>query len=313
MKQRLKRWRDTSPLTEPVCRLVRATGFVPEGIWRHLAFSGIADFTVAARRVRMRHFGAEIENSLFWAGYGAGWEATTLLAWERLAAEHEVIFDVGANTGLFALAAAAARPGARIHAFEPLPGIVERLRDNIALNGFAIAVHAVAVSDRDGTAQIQLAQSEHEYSASFEHMDWMDHAAVHTIEVPVVRLAQVIADSGDRPGLIKLDVERHEPQALRGLWAGLGDGPLPAMVVEILDDDCAAKVAQEIAGKGYDSYVIRESEGIAAAQLRFVPGTMNWLLLPVGADGFAARLREKQGISHRELLGSRPHGDRVRA
>ena len=51
----------------------------------------------------MRHFGAEIGKSLFWVGSGEGREATTLLAWERLATEHDVIFGVGANTGLFAL------------------------------------------------------------------------------------------------------------------------------------------------------------------------------------------------------------------
>lgn len=305
MKQTLKRWRDTSPLIEPAARLLRASRLAPPALWRHLPFSGTADFTVAGRCVKMRHFGAEIENSLFWAGYGGGWEATTLLAWERLAAEAQVVFDVGANTGLYALAAKAAHPAARVHAFEPLPAIAARLRENIALNGYAITVHEAAVSDRDGSAEIKLMQSAHEYSASFEHMEWMDHAAATTIEVSLLQLASVIAATGDRPDLIKLDVERHEPQALRGLWAGLGDGPMPAMVVEVLDDECAAAVSAEIEGRGFATYVVREGTGIEAGPLRFVPGTMNWLLLPQDAAGFAAELAGQGSLSHLQLQAAR--------
>lgn len=310
MKQTLKRLRDKSPLMEPLCRLLRASRIVPPTLWHHLPFTGTADFIVAGRRVKMNHFGAEIENSLFWAGYGADWEATTLLAWERLAVGQKVIFDVGANTGLFAVAAKAASPQAKVHAFEPLPAIAERLRANVALNGFEVTVHTAAVSDSDGTAEIKLMQAEHEYSASFEHMDWMDTAEAISIEVPVVRLASFIAESGDRPDLIKIDVERHEPQALRGLWPALGEGPMPAMVIEILDDECAAAVAAEIAGKGYRTYVIRESVGIEADSLRFVPGTMNWLLLPEGMGGtggdLAVWLAAKGRISHADLVAQRP-------
>lgn len=305
MKQVLKRWRDTSPLVEPLARLVRATGLAPERLWRHLGFTGVADFTVAGRKVKMRHFGAEIENTLFWAGYGEGWEGTTLLVWERLAASSGITFDVGANTGVFALAAKAANPAARVHAFEPLPAIAERLEANIALNNFDIAVHAAAVSDHAGTAKIRMIEAAHEYSASFEHMEWMDHDAGIEVEVPLLRLADVIAETGERPTLIKLDVERHEPQALRGLWPGLEGGPLPALVIEILDDEVAAAVRAEIDGRGYRCFVIREGTGLAEEPLRAVPGTMNWLLLPAdSANPLARRLLERGAVAHTELRSS---------
>ncbi len=307
MKQSLKRWRDTSPLVEPLARALRATGLAPERLWRHLGFTGIADFTVAGRTVKMHHFGAEIENTLFWAGYGKGWEATSLLVWERLAAQASVTYDVGANTGIFALAAKAANPAARVHAFEPLPAIAARLSANVALNDFDIAVHAVAVSDRAGTAKIRMIEAAHEYSASFEHMEWMDHSAGIEVEVPLLRLADVIEQSGHRPELIKLDVERHEPQALRGLWPGLATGPPPEMVIEILDDEIAAAVRAEIHGRGYRCFVIREGHGLAEEPLRAVAGTMNWLLLPVeSANGFARDLLARGRIEQAELALARP-------
>jgi FkbM family methyltransferase len=306
MKQAIKRFRDRSPLVEPACRALRATGLVPRALWQHLSFSGTVDFTVAGRRVSMRHNGAEVENSLFWAGYGEGFEGTSLLVWERLAVTSAVVFDVGANTGIYALAAHAANPRAKVHAFEPLPAIAARLSENAALNQFNTIVHTVAVSDQTGTAAIKLMQAAHEYSASFEHMPWMDEAEFVTLDVPMVRLADVISSSGDHPDLIKLDVERHEPQALRGLWPGLDNGPLPGLLVEILDVECAAAVAREIAGRGYASYAIIEGEGLRAEPLRCLPGTMNWLLLPKDGKGaLAVKLAAKGAISHAELIAIR--------
>lgn len=306
MKRALKHWRDTSPLMEPVCRIMRGTGLVPETVWRHLAFSGTIDFRIAGRRVRMRHLATEVENSLFWAGYGSHWEGTSLLVWERLAAESSTIFDVGANTGIYALAAKAATPDSRVHAFEPIPVIADRLTENVRLNGFDITCHAVAVSDTDGEAQIRLMEGDHQYSASLEHMEWQDTAQAITLRVPLRTLASVIAETEHCPDLIKLDVERHEPQALRGLWPGVDNGPMPTMLVEILDDESAAAVGTELAGRGYRCFVVREGQEIREAPLCFEPGTMNWLFVPETAIGFAARLREAGGISHAELTAQRP-------
>jgi len=43
-----------------------------------------------------------------------------------------VIFDIGANIGLFSIAAMLRYPGARIHAFEPIPDLFELLSRNLA-------------------------------------------------------------------------------------------------------------------------------------------------------------------------------------
>ena len=51
-----------------------------------------------------------------------------------LARSAGVIFDVGAHAGIWSLLAAHQNPDARIHAFEPVPATVERLRDHAAIN-----------------------------------------------------------------------------------------------------------------------------------------------------------------------------------
>ena len=61
----------------------------------------------------------------------------------------DVVIDAGANLGLFSLYLATHVPGARIHAFEPLPPIFACAKEN--LNGHAgVQLHAVGLSNRAG-------------------------------------------------------------------------------------------------------------------------------------------------------------------
>jgi ribosomal protein L11 methylase PrmA len=51
-----------------------------------------------------------VENDLFWAGYAGNWERVSLALWRDLARDARCVLDVGANSGVFALAAAAVSP-----------------------------------------------------------------------------------------------------------------------------------------------------------------------------------------------------------
>jgi len=80
-----------------------------------------------------------------------------------------VVADVGANLGYFtALMADLVGPEGAVHAFEPNPAMAERLRRNLAINGFArrATVHADPLSDRDGEA-VQLVVHPQFPSAAF--------------------------------------------------------------------------------------------------------------------------------------------------
>ena len=60
----------------------------------------------------------------------------------------DIVFDVGANIGVFTLCAA--KQGAHIYAYEPIPQTFEVLQHNIHLHGFESTVHArnIGLSDR---------------------------------------------------------------------------------------------------------------------------------------------------------------------
>src|SRR5215475_10727980 len=55
--------------------------------------------------------------------------------WQYVAQRATTIFDIGANAGIYSLAALAVAPRADVHAFEPTPEIANRLRSTAKLNG----------------------------------------------------------------------------------------------------------------------------------------------------------------------------------
>src|SRR5580704_13125054 len=69
-----------------------------------------------------------------------------LRCWTAAAKGSKVVFDVGANAGIYSLAALAIQPDATVHAFEPTPEIAARLRETAKLNGLdRLYVHEAAV------------------------------------------------------------------------------------------------------------------------------------------------------------------------
>jgi FkbM family methyltransferase len=67
----------------------------------------------------------------------------------------EVIIDIGANVGYFALYASALNPKAKIHAFEPFPGNAAQLQKNLSLNkNHQVSLHTAAVADKAGAAKL---------------------------------------------------------------------------------------------------------------------------------------------------------------
>lgn len=127
-----------------------------------------------------------------------------------------VFVDIGSSEGDFALIAARiVGPGGRVLAFEPDPGNVGIIRDNIALNDFSwVDLHPVALSDRDGEAELfrSSVSGWHSLVAGLEHRDR------DVVTVPVARLDSF---EFDRIDMIKIDVEGAEVGVLEGARASI--------------------------------------------------------------------------------------------
>jgi hypothetical protein len=106
--------------------------------YRKLPFLGV--FLVRVDQdasFRMQSHGLASELDLFWRGLYVH-EAASMRLWVQLCRRSEVVFDVGANIGLYALAAAASNPKADVFAFESLKYLHTMLIWNAELNGWRL-------------------------------------------------------------------------------------------------------------------------------------------------------------------------------
>ncbi len=227
---------------------IRSVWTPPESIFQHLHFEGAFTVEVApGARFRLEAHGEQVENDLFWRGFGNGWEGKSLQLWRELVGSADFIADVGANTGVYALAAQALRPTAKVLAVEPSARVFDKLRRNIALNGFPIIALDCAVSDKSGQATFYDCAGPHQYSASLE----LGMGGNVEVVVAVERLDDLLPKHGfERLDLMKLDVELHEPAALRGLRATL-ERCRPTMLVEIIRPEIEAELRSMLEPLGY--------------------------------------------------------------
>ncbi len=233
-----------------------------ERIYKHLHFHD--DFTVRvddSHSFQMRHYGYELENELFWRGLENGWEHISASLWRKLAADADVIFDVGANTGIYSLIAKSVKPSARVFAFEPVKRVFEKLEVSNRLNDFDIQCFDQALSNTDGTATIYDMPTEHIYSVTVNRNANAPDIAVIPTEIKVARLDTFIErENIKRIDLLKIDVETHEPEVLEGMGKYL-DEFRPAMLIEILNDEVGARVEALVKDKDYLYFNLDEASG----------------------------------------------------
>jgi FkbM family methyltransferase len=271
---------------------------LPESTCRHLHFQGPIRVDIDGRRsFQMFHWGHQIENDIFWAGFGNCWEATSLRLWVRLAAQSDVVYDVGANTGIYVLAAKAMRPELTAFAFEPVARVHTKLLANIESNRFDIVAVQAALSNSTGTADLFDVPAEHVYSASLDAGMLSSREDVVRTSVNVTRFDTFIAEH-PAPGriLAKIDTERHEFQVLESLGKFLALRR-PTLLVEILDRALGAAVASLLDGLGYEFFEIRERQGVVPCKA-LGTADRNYLLCP---QELAAELGLTGGVTHDAL------------
>lgn len=240
------------PLKQALFSPFRSSGLVPERIHKHLHFTG--EFTVRIddeASFRIRHYGYMLENELFWKGI-EGWEPVSTKIWMLLSKRSNVILDIGANTGVFALIASAVSPTATIVAVEPVERIYRKLKANVALNNNKIKTLLALVSDHTGKATLyDQPHQEHVYSVSAEQ-DWNPkNSNLIPIELDSFTVADILKNiDRDHVDLLKIDVETHEPAVLRG-FADIIRKDRPSMLIEILNEKVASEVSEIIKGLDY--------------------------------------------------------------
>jgi FkbM family methyltransferase len=155
--------------------------------------------------------------------YRYGFESQTFELFRSLLRPACVVVDVGANAGLFTLAAS--ESAFEVHAVEPSPPNLRILRRNISHLPNVI-VHPVAASDTTGIVSFGLAL---ESGSDSIGVDTPGASLLERVEVPAEQLDTRISAPVD---LVKMDVQGAEVLALRGMRRLLAGSPNVKLLVE---------------------------------------------------------------------------------
>jgi FkbM family methyltransferase len=166
------------------------------------------------------------------------------------------MLDIGCSFGFYALSyAQAAGPGSRVWAFEPTPETCALLRESIRLNQFAqVTLLETAVGAESGRCRLMS-----EASSELNRVD----AERGTLDVAMAPLDVLAAEHGfDAVDFIKLDVEGHEAQVVRGGRAFFAQqSPLVMLEIKAASsvDYSAASMLEEL---GYALYRLVPGLGV---------------------------------------------------
>lgn len=155
----------------------------------------------------------------------------------------DVFVDVGANCGAFSLFAARLVGGeGRVIAIEPMPEMAERMRFNVATNGFSnIDIFETAVGPQSGSATLYVDETARGHS-SMAPIDGYTRTTV-----PISTLKSIVENSGvGRIDALKIDIEGFEDRALLPFIATADRRFWPKRIfmettwANRWDDDCVA-------------------------------------------------------------------------
>lgn len=144
------------------------------------------------------------------------------------------VLDVGGNIGTTSVYAIARFGAARAVAFEPEPGNLRLLHQNVVANGLGDRVEIVeaALSNVDGEVEFELSGEDGgdhrvRVGAASSRDDEMDEAARTVVRVPAHRLDTLVSDGSldlSDVAIMWIDVQGHEAQVLEGASAVLAAG-----------------------------------------------------------------------------------------
>ncbi len=158
-----------------------------------------------------------VREPAYWAPARNGVVASVEHTHVPFSSDFGTILDVGASRGQFALLAARRFPSARIVCFEPLPGPRKRLSEVL---GDRVGLVPAAVGAEAGTAVVNVSAQDDSSSllpiGPRQTAEFPGTQRVASAQVEVRTLAEVLTAELPAPRLLKIDVQGHELDVLRG-------------------------------------------------------------------------------------------------
>lgn len=279
MKKNIKRIYNFIPFKKELYTILRYFWKPAPSIYKHLHFKGIIKVDVdSTHSFKMNHYGFQVENDIFWSGLTGEWEKISLSLWIKLCEKADVVFDIGANTGVYSLISKAINKNAKVFALEPVKRVFEKLIENNNLNNFDIKCLPIAASNYKGKATIYDTDSDHTYSVTVnKNLNPEIKGIIHT-EIETDTIDNIIEQEKiSKIDVLKIDVETHEAEVLEGFTKHIRLFK-PSILIEILNNEVGANVQKIVEGLDYLYFNIDERVGIKQVDLISKSDYYNYLL-----------------------------------
>ena len=229
-------------------------------------------------------------NSLVWTD---GYEkmSTTLWCWLLKNRAYCFCLDIGAYNGFYGLIAARMLPNKEVHVFEPLHANYARCILNKNSNELHnMQVHPIAISDREEFTHFNIFSNETFLTSGGSLIDGHKGATTKGFPVVVTSIEKMLPGLKEFDnGLVKIDVEGVELQALRGMLSLIENKKLDVLLEVTAGDDVEA-IHSIFSSKGYFLYDIDEKNMTVSKKESLKPAKDHFTLnkiyvretLPVG-------------------------------
>ena len=175
--------------------------------------------------------------------FGKGFEAASLGTFLKCLKEGDVVFDVGANIGIYSLLAAQViGPRGKIFAFEPTPPTYDALVRNLNKNHVDSQCMSIrkGLSDRNSVGRVSSPDQAKRYQSgdAFNFIETVDIAPTDAGAIELTTIDEFAkAHAIDRIDVIKIDIEGAELLCLKGATSFLSSKDRPIILFEAIDDN----------------------------------------------------------------------------
>ncbi|WP_344336463.1 FkbM family methyltransferase [Brevibacterium salitolerans] len=269
----------SQPLLHPLMRAValRSPGLAVRRLPAPRSLREVRGHVTEAEFVMLRPDRCEIAKEMYWGG-GTRPDPRDRFALElvtRLSQDARVLLDVGAYTGVFSLAAAAANPALRVLAFDIVPPVVRMLEANVVRNRMQSRVQVRGFGVGDPEATMHMPSADRGPALPSFYSQEMDFA--NGVDVGFVSLDSLTDEVEEIVEAAPSDAEAG-PAEEAGAEAGAAESAVPSS---------GASVVMKIDVEGGETEVFAHGQRFLA---RFAPDMLCEVLPGADAMGLEEQL-----------------------
>ncbi|MDZ7962632.1 MAG: FkbM family methyltransferase [Aulosira sp. DedQUE10] len=206
--------------------------------------------TVSILKGPLKGYRYVVNDNSGWASIYGGWEPSAQEIYHQLLKKGQVVYDLGANTGIHsAIFAKLVGIKGKVFAFEPLKDNIKELKSIKDLNHID-NIHIIdkAISNKTGVTSLKIGNHNKQGSLVGIGCETGDE-----IKIEMTTIDNLIEDGLDLPDFIKIDIEGAESDALQGFTNSINKS-YPSFAIDLHTPEQDIKVGKFFKEYGYKLY-----------------------------------------------------------